>query len=434
MRVLISGFSPRTHSSYGTIIRELWNRLIKTGEFTVEQHAWFNVPSLSDVPWKLWSTQTGVRHDGKTGFLENDKWGSDSFEAVVKKFQPEVVWNLGDIYMSKYLDSYRRRYGFKLIRWTLTEGDPIDQSNIPFITGADKTVAITKYSASKWKQITNEDYKVIYHGVDTNVFSPVSPQIKDKLRAEASGGVIKPEDFLITFVGRNQDRKRPWLPFEFVHYLKTGAWGWDRYGAALRLEYDPISKQHKDDKRIAVYAKPVPVKLWIHSADDGTRWRYDQLEKEWDIGDLCFRTYGHSDSNGLPAEHMAQIYQMSDALSMVSGAEGFGVPIIEAAACGVPSVYTSYSGCKEIGDICKGYPVRIIGAQPCPISHVRWAYPNVNEAIEKFYYVYQGNQDPMLYRGIAEKYFSHDLIASQWLDVLREVGEKKSVQTLGVKI
>lgn len=434
MRVLISGYSPRTHSSYGTIIRELWLRLIKTGEFEIEQHAWFNVPSLEDVPWKLWPTQSGQREDGKFGFFEADKWGSESFEAVLKKFKPDIVWNLGDIYMSKYLDSYRRRYGFKLVRWTLTEGEPIDRANLPFIAGADKTVAITRYAAKKWKELTGEDYEVIHHGVDLNVFKPVSIEERNRLRQDASGNGIGPNDFLITYVGRNQARKRPWLPFEFVHYLSTGAWGWDRNGIPVRLPYDPVTRKHKDEKRIAKYADPIPAKLWVHSTDDGTRWRYENLEKEWAIGNLAFRTVGHSDNHGLSAEHMAQIYQMSNVLSMVSGSEGFGVPIIEAAACGIPSVYTNYSGCKEVGDICKGSPAGIIGAEPCAVSHVRWAYPDVDEAIEKFYDIHKNSYDPMKYRKIAEENFSHDKIAAQWLNVLREVNERPLVETVGVKI
>lgn len=438
MRVLVTGYSPRTHASYGTIIRELWTRLMKTGEFEMEQHAWFNIPSMEDVPWKLWPTQIGQRHDGKTGFLEQDKWGSESFEAVLKKFQPEIVWNLGDIYMSRYIDAYKRRYGFKLIRWTLTEGDPIDRDNIPFIQSAERTVAITQYAADKWGEITGDKYPVIYHGTDLDVFKPVTTEQKYAIRKSVTNGAIKDDDFLIAYVGRNQGRKRPWLTFEAIHYLQTGAWGWDERGKPRRLEWDPLSRRHKDDKSIVRFAEKVPAKLWLHSADDGTRWRYDLLEKQWNVSEHVIRTDGYSDKHGLPTDQMAGIYQISDALSMMSGSEGFGVPIIEATACGVPTVYTNYSGCGEVGNVCKGLSVNYIGSEPCAISHVRWVYPDLNHGLERFSSIHSRkefweNRKPYL-RSIAEKHFGHDNIAEQWLKILREVHETPIVETVGVRL
>jgi glycosyltransferase involved in cell wall biosynthesis len=438
MRVLVTGYSPRTHASYGTIIRELWTRLLKSGEFQMEQHAWLNVPSMDDVTWKLWPTQSGQRKDGKIGFLEEDKWGAETFEAVLTKFKPTIVWNLGDIYMSKYIDAYKRRFGFKLVRWTLSEGEPVDRENIPYIQGADKTVAITKYTADKWKEITGDDYTVIYHGVDLDVFHPVSRQERDALRKEVTNGTVSSDDYLISYIGRNQARKRPWIPFEIIHYLSTGAWGWTRENRPRRLEWDPVARRHKDDKSIEVYADRIPVKLWVHSGNDGTRWNFDLLEKQWNIAEHVLKTVGYSDQRGLPPDQMARIYQISDILSMLSGSEGFGVPIIEATACGIPTVYTDYAGCGEIGRICHGVAVGYTGWEPCPVNNIRWVYPDISEGLEAFYNSYRSRDywagKSAILRDIAKKNFDHNLIAEQWLNVMRLVDEIPLVETVGVRI
>lgn len=438
MRVLICGYSPRTHTSYGTIIKQLWERLARTGEFEICQHAWFDIPSVGEVNWKLYPTKTSV-NGNRISFDENDKYGEASFEAVLKEFNPDIVWCLSDIYMSKYIDRYKRKYGFKLIRWTLTEGEPVDRTNIPYIQEADLCVGVTKYSCDKWSEITGESYPYIYHGVDSKYFRPVSKEKKLEIRQVVTQGNVGPEDFLISYVGRNQARKRPWLPFQIVHYLSKGAWGYSADNRPILLPWDPVTKTHHSaGSGIETFVKPMPVKLWMHSVDDGTRWNYELLEQEWDIGGRLIRTAGYSDLKGLSFDDMCAIYNQSDAIHMLSGSEGFGVPIIEAAACGVPSVYTDYSGHGEIGRICKGVSVPYYGWEPAPITHVRWVYPSVADAVSAYYDIYL-NRD--MYQANVEKLssytysiFDYDLIAIKWLKLIREVNNKQIVKSFGVKI
>ena len=45
---------------------------------------------------------------------------------------------------------------------------------------------------------------------------------------------------------------------------------------------------------------------------------------------------------------MARIFSSFDVLLNCSAGEGFGVPIIEAAACGVPSIVTDFSAMPEV--------------------------------------------------------------------------------------
>jgi glycosyltransferase involved in cell wall biosynthesis len=50
----------------------------------------------------------------------------------------------------------------------------------------------------------------------------------------------------------------------------------------------------------------------------------------------------------LDSEYMAMIYSASDVLVMPSHCEGFGVPLIEAQACGLPVVTVAYSAMPEL--------------------------------------------------------------------------------------
>lgn len=51
---------------------------------------------------------------------------------------------------------------------------------------------------------------------------------------------------------------------------------------------------------------------------------------------------------GLPAAQMAAIYNSADVLLGASMSEGFGIPLVEAQACGVPVVTTDFSAMPEL--------------------------------------------------------------------------------------
>jgi glycosyltransferase involved in cell wall biosynthesis len=64
----------------------------------------------------------------------------------------------------------------------------------------------------------------------------------------------------------------------------------------------------------------------------------------------------HTDiGSGYTEEEMAQLYNMFDVFTLPTGGEGFGLPILEAMSCGVPTVVTNYSGhtdfVKGVGDL-----------------------------------------------------------------------------------
>jgi glycosyltransferase involved in cell wall biosynthesis len=51
---------------------------------------------------------------------------------------------------------------------------------------------------------------------------------------------------------------------------------------------------------------------------------------------------------GIPAEKMALLYNGFDVLASPSYGEGFGVPILEAQACGVPVIVTDWTAMTEL--------------------------------------------------------------------------------------
>ncbi len=66
------------------------------------------------------------------------------------------------------------------------------------------------------------------------------------------------------------------------------------------------------------------------------------------IGDKLFYTKKEVYFDGFSEEGMARVYNCFDVLLHCSLGEGFGMPIIEAQACGVPVIVSDFSSMPEV--------------------------------------------------------------------------------------
>lgn len=55
---------------------------------------------------------------------------------------------------------------------------------------------------------------------------------------------------------------------------------------------------------------------------------------------------------GIPESQLALMYQASDVHVLPSKTEGFGIPLIEAGACGIPSITTNFASMPEVVGDC----------------------------------------------------------------------------------
>ncbi|HEX7860796.1 MAG TPA: glycosyltransferase [Verrucomicrobiae bacterium] len=84
----------------------------------------------------------------------------------------------------------------------------------------------------------------------------------------------------------------------------------------------------------------------------------DEASNDWQRGDLegglglvvgrdIVYTQEHRVGNWAGVEEMPELYNVWDGLLYLSGGEGFGLPAWEAMICGLPVIYTNYSGHAE---------------------------------------------------------------------------------------
>lgn len=92
----------------------------------------------------------------------------------------------------------------------------------------------------------------------------------------------------------------------------------------------------------------------------------------------------------LPSDSMAQVYGAMDVLLNPSMGEGFGVPILEAASCGIPSIVTNFSSMPQVS----GEAGWHVGCRPYWTPGNSWqAVPDVGEIVEALEQSYGQSED-----------------------------------------
>lgn len=174
---------------------------------------------------------------------------------------------------------------------------------------------------SKWAQKEAKKYgricKMFPHGVDARTFRPMN-----KFYCREHFG-FNENKFIIGIVAANNDPE----PRK----------GWDKMflGFKIFLENFP---ELKKKAYLFAYTKPV------------TKRGFDLpgLAQSIQIDKNVFFPGRMTHLVGLPEEEMAMLFNSFDILLNTSRREGFGLPILEAQACGVPVIATNFSSMPEL--------------------------------------------------------------------------------------
>ena len=100
----------------------------------------------------------------------------------------------------------------------------------------------------------------------------------------------------------------------------------------------------------------------------------------------------------LPAHQMGSLYRSCDCFVLPTRGEGWGMPILEAMACGLPVIATQWSGPTEFLNSGNGYPLRVARKVParakCPYYvGFRWAEPDLDHLVDLMRHVYEHREE-----------------------------------------
>jgi glycosyltransferase involved in cell wall biosynthesis len=292
---------------------------------------------------------------------------------------------------------------------------PVDHFPIPpLVVGVLQHEKVRPIAMSRdgeqWMRSFALDPMYAPHAVDTKVFKP-QPEMRDAMR---DGMGIPRDAFLIGMVGANQGwnphicRKAfPQAIQAFAEFLA------DHDDAWLYMHTNPLSGGRGTPLEPLILAEnaacPVDLMGRIRFPD----------ERE-----LLF---------GVERPHLAAQYAAFDVLLNPSMGEGFGVPIIEAQACGVPVITSDHSAMTELTHA--GW---LVEGEPWWDSlQTSFAFmPSIRSIREKLELAYEARDDQELRASAAEFALAYDadLVAVQyWEPIIEQLAGPREVPPLNGK-
>lgn len=245
-----------------------------------------------------------------------DPYGNDIIEAHTKDFGANIVLSLIDVWVMK--DTAQKVAPALWLPWTPIDHDPIPEAVVNSLKGAHLTLSYSKWGRDMMDASgINNEY--IPHGVETSIYRVIEDQ-QQVARFKREVMQCGDGDHLTIMVAANKG-----YPDRKAFQVQIRAW--------------------------ANFAKDKPhAKLYIHTEPTQM---YGGLElpkllANLGISDKVLFPERYAYYKGIPAESLALAYNAADAFLGASMSEGFGIPIIEAQACGVPVVVTDFSAMPEL--------------------------------------------------------------------------------------
>lgn len=276
---------------------------------------------------------------------------SPSLQQHAKMVNPDFIITLGDIWV---LDPNLLK-GLPIAHWLPADCRPMSYvDKIEAVNSGARLIAMSKFG---YQRFTDVGFNALYcpHGIDTDIFK--LPEDRAGLR-EAFG--LEPDAFLVGVNAANNDAIRKAAP-------------------EMMLAFAKFHKSHPD-AMLALHTG-------IHQ-DGGQDLEF--LGEHLGITDRMFVVDQYRLTCGLitPSD-MANWTQAIDVLLAPTYAEGFGLPIIEAQACGTPVITTDASAMTELNP--HGY---LVGGEPFwnGVHRGWWTRPSITGMIEALEEAYE-NRD-----------------------------------------
>lgn len=236
-------------------------------------------------------------------------FGGDKTNGYV--FTLQDVWCLNPGLQAGHLNDLR------FVSWTPVDHDPCPPNVARFLRDSNaQVIALTKFGQ---RALAKEGIEAgwVPHGIDTNVFKPE----RDKRDQYRDGLSIPRDAFVVGMVACNQ------------------GWPSRKSFPTVLQAFKTFSDRHSD------------ALLYVHADVMGRNNGVNLIELADNLG-IAPEKVRTSDQTmlhlGIPKEMVAGVYNTFDVLCMPSMGEGFGIPLIEAQACGVPVITSDWTAMPEL--------------------------------------------------------------------------------------
>lgn len=377
LRILWFSNAPWTGTGYGQQTAQAWWRIQKLGH-------------------KIVAIAANYGHEGSPLSIEQN---GETTQVLGRGYNPHGIDIIGahaqaskaDIVITLY-DSWifdpRMMQNLKWVPWLPVDHDPCPPQIKQVLQAAYQPICFAKFGVAKLQE-AGLDPVYVPHGIETSIFKP-----GDKQKARERWG-MSGYDFVAVMVAANKgspSRK------SFGETFKAWRKFLDKHPNSLLYCHSYTGKEMNGEDLMGLGAfEGIPPEN-LKFAD-----KYYLL-----------MTY--------PQEQLAELYRAADVLLSPSKGEGFGVPIVEAQACGCPVITGNWTSMPELtfgGWLVEGQ------AQATPLLANQWI-PNIGSIVEALEeaYKHQGS-DAIKRKAInGARDYDADLVCEKyWKPVLANIEE-----------
>lgn len=419
-------------TGYSVYTREVLNRLHQVEGLEFAELACYvdsDNPNIKSTPWKVYGNKPLPGDPTTDSYNGNPsaQFGEQQFNSVLLDFKPDIVMDIRDWWMIEF----EQRSPFRdFYHWSImptVDAEPQDLQWINTYASADAVFAYSEFGRDTLlKQCDDMNFVDIASPAASQFFLPAP----DKNQHKNSMGLSE-DSMIIGTVMRNQKRKlypdlfksfRMFLDkindnnvYLYCHTYYPDV-GWDipnlldKYGLASRVLF---TYKCKNCNKISC---------------DFFR---DSINGCYECGALANQLAGIS--NSVNTEELSSVYNSFDMYVQYANSEGFGMPQLEAAYCGLPVISTYYSAMQSVVD-----NIGAIGIKPlsyyaeCETGCNR-AVPNNEKFVQELIKLYE-KKSSLRSIGVdvckkARKHYTWDKAADVWLSHIKSVPMRDHSET-----
>lgn len=418
-RILYVGEATFLATGYSVYGMEVLSRLHATGKYELAELACYaknDDPRAKQLPWKFYGNEPHER-DHLFNSKKTNEFGSFSFEQVCLQFRPDVVFDVRDHWMLEFEERSPFRPYYKWVIMPTVDASPQHEQWLATFMNADAVFSYSDWGAKVLKEEGGGLIKChgsASPGADLATFTPMDKKaLRQKFRFDDDVQIIGT-------VMRNQGRKLyPELIEAFCGFLKAA----------------PPEMAQK-------------TYLYLHTSYPDQGWDIPRLIKKYGVGCRTLVTYkcqrcqvafpsffmdvsAPCQKCGLPTARMPNVQEgvnretlsrtinFFDVYVQYANSEGFGMPMVEAASCGVPVFATDYSAMSDVVRKVNGYPIRVSAYRMDNDFGCMRAIPDNKDLIDKWIKFFslsesERHRKSQQARQGVEKHYTWEQTAKKW--------------------
>lgn len=350
------------HSGFGTYAKEVITRLHNTNKYNIAEFASYSkLDQAKESPWMFYGNLPNDQdEEGAKIYNSNPthQFGLWRFEKICLDFKPDIVLCYRDPWMDDWIKNSATRPYFHWVWMPTVDSAPQKTSWVDTFSNCDAVLTYSEFGGKILKKQGKEKINYIgcaSPGIDPSIYKPIP---KKQLREELG---LDPNCFIIGTVMRNQKRK---LFFELMKVFKLFLKNAPSHIASKTFLYLHTSYPEKmgwdiaqgimeyslGGKVLMTYICKICGKFFPSMFNDALC----KCKYCGELSSVCPTV-----SMGVSIPDLAKIYNLFDIYMQYAICEGFGMPQVEAAACGIPVMATDYSAMYDVVRHTKGYPIPV---------------------------------------------------------------------------